>query len=74
MSQLADSANKRFLAGKSGEITEILVQKRTSPDFAAGLTADYAPVRVFGSAAQRHDIIKVRITGAENGFCIGEEI
>ena len=74
MSALAEKVHAGFLQSQVGKCTEILVQKRTSPDYAEGLTPNYAPVHVYGSNAQRHDIISVRITGARDGYCTGEEI
>ncbi len=73
MSAAAERANESFLRSNIGKRYDVLVQKRTSPDFAAGLTPNYIPVRIFGSDAQKHDIISVKITGAENGYCTGEE-
>lgn len=74
MSELAEKLHRQHLEAQTGKCTYILVQKRTSPDFAAGLAPDYTPVRIYGSDAQRHDIIRVRITGAEDGYCTGKEI
>ena len=74
MSEAAEQVNSAFLSSNVGKTYDVLVQKRTSPDFAAGLTPNYIPVRIYGSAAQKHDIITVRLTGAENGYCTGIEI
>lgn len=74
MFALSQNKNTKFLQSQIGKCAEVLVQKRTSPNYAAGLTPDYVPVHIIGSNAQRHDIVSVRITGAENGYCIGEEI
>lgn len=74
MSQLDRRLSGEFLGAQVGKTTEIIVQKRTSPDFAAGLTPNYTMVRVYGSAAQKQDLIKVRITSACDGFCTAEEI
>ena len=74
MAALADRVRADFLRAQVGKCTEILVQKRTSPDFAAGLAPNYTPVRVYGSDAARHDIIRVRIASAEDEFCVGEQL
>ncbi|MCR4780448.1 MAG: tRNA (N(6)-L-threonylcarbamoyladenosine(37)-C(2))-methylthiotransferase MtaB [Ruminiclostridium sp.] len=74
MSATADRVYERFLRENTGRIFDILIQKRTSPDYAAGLAPNYLPVRIYGSEAKRHDIVRVRITGAGDGFCTGEEI
>ena len=74
MSSLAAKVHEDFLRSQVGKCTEILVQKRMSPDYAEGLAPDYTPVRVYDSDAQRHDTIRVRLTGAGDGYCTGEEI
>ena len=74
MSALAEKVHADFLLSQVGKCTEILVQKRTSPDYAEGLTPNYTTVRVYGSDAQRHDIIGVRIIGAGDGYCTGEAL
>ena len=72
MSAAAEEANREFLRSNIGKEYDVLVQKRTSPDFAAGLTPNYIPVRIYGSPAKKHDVVHVRITGAEDGYCTGE--
>ncbi|MBO6303305.1 MAG: tRNA (N(6)-L-threonylcarbamoyladenosine(37)-C(2))-methylthiotransferase MtaB [Ruminiclostridium sp.] len=74
MSGAAARIYRDFLVSHTGRTEFILVQKRTSPEYAEGLTPDYAPVRVYGSRAERHDIIKVYVIGTGEKFCIGEEI
>ncbi|MBQ3841574.1 MAG: tRNA (N(6)-L-threonylcarbamoyladenosine(37)-C(2))-methylthiotransferase MtaB [Ruminiclostridium sp.] len=74
MSAAAEKIYDDFLVSNIGKTFDVLIQKRTSPDFAAGLTPNYVPVRIYGLSAQKHDIVRVRITGTENGNCIGEEI
>ncbi len=74
MSAAAARVNERFLRENCCKEFDILIQKRTSPDYAAGLAPNYLPVRIYGSAAKRHDIVRVRITGAENGYCIGVQV
>ena len=73
MSALASRLYSDHLKSRIGSCDTVLIQKRTSPEFAAGLTPDYTPVRIYGSRAERHDIIKIRIVGAGEGFCVGEE-
>lgn len=74
LSAIDERLHKEFLASQTGTIQSILVEKPKSEDYANGLTANYTPVRVYGSKAKRHSIINVRIIGSENGYCIGEEI
>lgn len=74
MSAAAARVNERFLQSCVGKRFDILMQKRTSPDYAAGLAPNYLPVRIYGSDAKRHDIVNVTVTEAKDGFCIGKEI
>lgn len=46
-----------------------------SEEYANYFTPQYVPVRIYGSDANRQDIITVQITGASGSdFCFGEEI
>lgn len=73
MTELDKKLHSRFLNSQVGTIQPVLVQKRTSPDYASGLTPNYTSVRVYGSNAKKHDIINVKIIGAEEEYCSGEE-
>ena len=74
LSELDEQLHEKFLRSQTGTVTEILIEKRKSPDYANGLTPNYTPVRIYGSGAQRQDIVRVKITDAIDGYCIGEEI
>ena len=71
MSDAADEVYSALLRANIGRQYDVLIQKRTSPDFAQGLTPNYIPVRIYGSAAQRHDIVRVTIDDERNGVCTG---
>lgn len=74
MSALDERMSQSFLESRVGRQTEVLIQKRTSPDFAKGLAPDYTEVKIYDSSAKKHDIIRVKIVGVEKGLCIGEEL
>ncbi len=74
LSELDEKLHQKFLLEQVGTVQSVLVQKRVSPDFAFGLTPNYTPVRLYGSSAARHELISVKITGAEAGFCTGTAI
>ena len=74
MTELDERLHRRFLNSQTGTVQPVLVQKRTSPDYASGLTPNYTKVRIYGSKAKKHDIINVRIIGAEEDYCLGEEM
>ena len=74
MTELDKKLHSRFLKSQVGTVQPVLVQKRTSPDYASGLTPNYTMVRIYGSTAEKHDIISVKIVGVEEEYCLGEEI
>lgn len=74
MSALDSELQQKYLHAQIGTVTQILVQKRTHTEFAYGLTPNYTEVRIYGSNAQKHDVINVKIVGVEDSFCVGEEL
>lgn len=74
MSALAEKLQKKYFEQEIGSEYVVLVQKSTSPDFAAGLTPNYIPVRIYGSAAEKHDTVRVKLVSVGDGYCEGVEI
>ncbi len=74
MTELDKRLNREFLRSQVDTVQDVLVQKRTSPDFVNGLTPNYTNVRIYGSTAEKHDIIKVKLIDFGEGYCTGEEI
>lgn len=74
LSAIDERLHSDFLTLQVGTVQEILIEKPKSEEYANGLTKNYTPVRAYGSKAKRHDIIRVKIIGAENGYCIGVEV
>ncbi len=74
LSGIDNRMHGEFLELQTGTVQEILIEKRKSPDYVNGYTKNYTPVRIYGVDVPRHSIVKVRITGAENGYCKGEII
>jgi len=74
LSELDRRMHSEFLNSQIGKIADILIEKQRSPEYVNGYTKNYTPVRIYGSKAERHDIIKVKITGVKEDYCIGEEI
>lgn len=73
MSELDERLHAEFLRSQTGKVCPVLIQKRTSPDFAYGLTPNYTGVRIYGSNAHKHDVVNVKITTAEKANCVGEQ-
>ena len=75
MSSLAKKLKEEYFRSCVGKTEKVLIQRRESEEYANGLTPQYVPVRIYGSDANRQDIITVQITGASGSdFCVGEEI
>ncbi|MDR1755270.1 MAG: tRNA (N(6)-L-threonylcarbamoyladenosine(37)-C(2))-methylthiotransferase MtaB [Eubacterium sp.] len=74
MSKLAMMLREKFMESRIGFSDEIIVEKRTSPEFIMGHTKNYTPVRIYGGDAQRGKKLKIRIIGAGEGHCIGKTI
>ena len=75
MSDLAKKLKEEYFRSCVGKTEKVLIQRRESEEYANGLTPQYVPVRIYGSDANRQDIITVQITGASGSdFCVGEEI
>ena len=74
LSDIDSRLHTDFLKSQTDTVQEILIEKRKSPDYVNGYTPNYTPVRIYGADIPRHSIVKVRITGAENGYCVGRLI
>ncbi|MCM1334863.1 MAG: tRNA (N(6)-L-threonylcarbamoyladenosine(37)-C(2))-methylthiotransferase MtaB [Bacteroides sp.] len=74
LSALDARLHAEFLKSQIGTTQTVLIQKRTSPDYVAGLTPNYTSVRLYGSNAARNALVTVKITQAAPDHCVGEEI
>lgn len=74
LSEIDKKMHSDFLASQTGTEQDILVEKRKSPDYVNGYTKNYTPVRIYGADIPRHSIVRVKITGSENGYCTGKVI
>lgn len=75
MSDLLLRQKEAYYRRQIGQVRQVLIQLRQSDEYANGLTPQYVPVRIYGSKAEKHDIINVRITETYGGeFCVGVEI
>ena len=71
MSKTADDAQKEFFSKNLNAVHNILVERQTKPEFINGHTENYIPIRVYGGTAKRHDIVKVKLVKACEGYCEG---
>ena len=72
LSDIDNRLHAEFLASQIGTTQEILIERQKSPDYVNGYTPNYTPVRIYGAVIPRHSIVKVKITAAGNGYCVGE--
>ena len=74
MVEMGENLRQKFLNSQLETVQKVLIQKRTSKDFANGLTGNYTPVKIYNSSAKKHDFVTVKLKRVENGFYIGEEV
>lgn len=72
MIEETEKIRQRFLKKQVGKILEIIPEENHE-NLIQGYTANYIPVRASGNAAFG-EIIKVKITGVDGDFCIGETV
>lgn len=71
MTSLAERLEKQFLESRIGTIQTVLIEKQTSAEFCHGFTESYIPVRIYGENIPRHTLVKIKITGTQDGCCVG---
>ncbi len=68
----AAALEEEFLLSQIGRQGTVLIEKPQSALYSHGFTENYTPVRIMGKEIPRHTLVKVKITGADKGFCIGK--
>ena len=71
MNSLSVTAQREFFTKNLNTVQKVLVEHRRSLEYINGYTENYIPVRIYGGAAARHDIVSVKLTDAEENFCSG---
>ena len=61
----------KFCDKQYGSVQTVLIEKPQSAQYSHGFTENYTPVRIFGEPIERHSLVKVKITGGRDGYCIG---
>lgn len=74
LGELADSLEAKFFERQIGTVHEVLIERPQSEAYSNGFTENYLPVRFYGKPYPRNSLIKVRITGYRDGYCIGSVI
>lgn len=61
----------KFCDDQRGSVQTVLIEKPQSARYSHGFTENYTPVRIYGEPIERHSLVKVKITGSRDGYCIG---
>lgn len=67
----AELLEDSFLRSQRGKEGVVLIEKPQSELYSQGFTENYTPVRILGKQIPRHTLVRVKITGAKKGYCLG---
>ena len=70
----AEAIEDNFLRSQRGKEAVVLIEKPQSELYSQGFAENYTPVRIIGAQIPRHTLVKVKITGAKKGYCVGKVI
>lgn len=70
----AEEARAGYLEKLPGEEVAVLAEERVSPESVRGLCEYYIPVTVTGACAKTGDVVRVRVTGMEDGMLSGAAV
>lgn len=74
MMKLGERLERQFLKEQLGSVQTVLIEKRRSEQYSHGFSGSYVPVRIYGEELERHSLVKVEITSAREGYCLGRII
>lgn len=72
MIELTDKTRDEFLLTQVGRVEDVLIETTKTPFGYEGYTMNYTPVAVDCPPEKCGEIVRVRITAALNGTCLGE--
>lgn len=72
MIDVTESDRKEFLESEVGKTFPVLFERKNASGFWEGYTMNYTPIHVNSELELSDKILDVKITRAENDFCIGE--
>lgn len=68
----ADIIEREFLKKQVGTEQTVLIEKPKTDLYSHGFTERYVQVRIAGKEIPRHTLVRVKITGARDGYCVGK--
>lgn len=72
LSEAMEESRLEFMRAQAGRTEDVLFEREITPGVWEGLTANYTPVRAECPRELSGEIVRVRITGANDGYCAGE--
>lgn len=72
LAEAMEESRLEFMGAQAGRTENVLFEQEAAPGIWEGLTPNYTPVRVESPRELSGEILPVRITGVENGYCVGE--
>ena len=71
MQKICENTEKEFLQSQIGTLAKVLLENVTDGIW-EGYSENYTRIKIPNLTAAEGDIVTVRITAAENDYCIGE--
>lgn len=68
----ADVLEQEFLKKQVGSEQTVLIEKPKSPSYSHGFTERYFSVRISGENIPRHSLVRVKITGVREKYCVAK--
>jgi threonylcarbamoyladenosine tRNA methylthiotransferase MtaB len=72
MIEATDKLRKEFLKSQVGRVEDVLVERLRHNEYYEGYTKNYTPVHLYSDKELTGTIVNVKITEAEDDYCIGE--
>lgn len=72
MIEATDKLRKEFLKSQVGRVEDVLVERLRHNEYYEGYTKNYTPVHLYSDKELTGAIVNVKITEAEDDYCIGE--
>lgn len=72
MIALTDRLRRDFLSTQVGRVESVLIERRRDGGYFEGYTMNYTPVHIYSDKLTNGDIVNVKLTSAEDDFCVGE--